>query len=210
MPCKQSRVFSLLLYDLFAVCHHHGAQMSGGHYTAHCRNPIDGQWRHYDDEYVRKVDSVPTEVVANTAYLLFYQRRGSSNARRGSQQHRRSVDSSMDAHWFSGQQVARNGAAPTTTNDHQVITRSGSSSGQQQNGTSAVNASFTSQSLDRHRQLPPQPLTQQNVQQNGSRPQLFVNLPPPPVPPASTKPKLSLESRQRRQVVTQSKRETDL
>jgi hypothetical protein len=49
--------------------------MTGGHYTAHCRNSIDNQWRHYDDECVSRVDAadVSNVVVANTAYLLFYE-----------------------------------------------------------------------------------------------------------------------------------------
>ena len=32
-----------LKYDLFAVSNHHGG-MGGGHYTAHARNPVTGQW----------------------------------------------------------------------------------------------------------------------------------------------------------------------
>ena len=31
-------------YDLYAVCNHHGDDLQGGHYTATCRNPTDGQW----------------------------------------------------------------------------------------------------------------------------------------------------------------------
>lgn len=67
------------LYDLYAVCNHMGT-MSGGHYTAYCRNPTDGQWYLYDDT---RVDKLPTDkVTSNAAYLLFYARRicGSSSA----------------------------------------------------------------------------------------------------------------------------------
>ena len=39
------------LYDLYAVVSHHGT-MSGGHYTAICRNSRDKKWRKFDDEHV--------------------------------------------------------------------------------------------------------------------------------------------------------------
>uniref|UniRef100_A0A672LXP0 ubiquitinyl hydrolase 1 n=1 Tax=Sinocyclocheilus grahami TaxID=75366 RepID=A0A672LXP0_SINGR len=60
------------LYDLYAVCNHHGG-MHGGHYTAYCRNSVDGQWYAYDDS---SVEPVPEgEVCTRGAYILFYQRR---------------------------------------------------------------------------------------------------------------------------------------
>uniref|UniRef100_A0A8C1SJQ3 ubiquitinyl hydrolase 1 n=1 Tax=Cyprinus carpio TaxID=7962 RepID=A0A8C1SJQ3_CYPCA len=60
------------LYDLYAVCNHHGG-MHGGHYTAYCRNSVDGQWYAYDDS---SVEPVPEgEVCTRAAYILFYQRR---------------------------------------------------------------------------------------------------------------------------------------
>jgi len=31
------------VFDLYAVSNHHGG-MGGGHYTAHARNPVTGQW----------------------------------------------------------------------------------------------------------------------------------------------------------------------
>ncbi|XP_072548965.1 ubiquitin carboxyl-terminal hydrolase 43 [Salminus brasiliensis] len=62
------------LYDLYAVCNHHGG-MHGGHYTAYCRNSVDGQWYGYDDS---SVEPVPEgEVCTRGAYILFYQRRNS-------------------------------------------------------------------------------------------------------------------------------------
>ncbi|XP_022520763.2 ubiquitin carboxyl-terminal hydrolase 43 [Astyanax mexicanus] len=62
------------LYDLYAVCNHHGG-MHGGHYTAFCRNSVDGQWYGYDDS---SVEPVPEgEVCTRGAYILFYQRRNS-------------------------------------------------------------------------------------------------------------------------------------
>ncbi|CAI7902807.1 unnamed protein product [Closterium sp. NIES-54] len=36
------------VYDLYAVTNHMGS-LSSGHYTAHCRNPADGQWYLFND-----------------------------------------------------------------------------------------------------------------------------------------------------------------
>uniref|UniRef100_A0A667X1Z8 ubiquitinyl hydrolase 1 n=1 Tax=Myripristis murdjan TaxID=586833 RepID=A0A667X1Z8_9TELE len=60
------------LYDLYAVCNHHGG-MHGGHYTAFCRNSVDGQWYSYDDSSAEPVPEA--EVCTRGAYILFYQRR---------------------------------------------------------------------------------------------------------------------------------------
>ncbi|KAK4683921.1 hypothetical protein P7C73_g6288, partial [Tremellales sp. Uapishka_1] len=61
-----------MLYDLYAVDNHFGG-MGGGHYTAFCRNKVDGEWYNYDDSRVSKasVDAVESRA----AYLLFYRRR---------------------------------------------------------------------------------------------------------------------------------------
>uniref|UniRef100_A0A8C9XNU6 ubiquitinyl hydrolase 1 n=1 Tax=Sander lucioperca TaxID=283035 RepID=A0A8C9XNU6_SANLU len=60
------------LYDLYAVCNHHGG-MHGGHYTAFCSNSVDGQWYSYDDSSAEPVPEA--EVCTRGAYILFYQRR---------------------------------------------------------------------------------------------------------------------------------------
>lgn len=87
------------LYDLYAVCNHHG-NMHGGHYTgntntcnycvvcknteninenlifsfiAYCKNSIDGQWYCFDDSEVSPI--ADDDVCQQTAYILFYQRR---------------------------------------------------------------------------------------------------------------------------------------
>ncbi|KAJ6655051.1 hypothetical protein lerEdw1_006104 [Lerista edwardsae] len=60
------------LYDLYAVCNHHGS-MQGGHYTAYCRNALDGHWYSYDDSTVESV--LEDDVSTRGAYILFYQRR---------------------------------------------------------------------------------------------------------------------------------------
>uniref|UniRef100_A0A8C9FG86 ubiquitinyl hydrolase 1 n=1 Tax=Pavo cristatus TaxID=9049 RepID=A0A8C9FG86_PAVCR len=76
------------LYDLYAVCNHHGS-MQGGHYTAYCCNSLDGRWYSYDDSTVEGVRE--DEVSTRSAYILFYQRRNAipawsaSSAARGDQ-----------------------------------------------------------------------------------------------------------------------------
>ncbi|XP_053847857.1 ubiquitin carboxyl-terminal hydrolase 31 isoform X2 [Vidua macroura] len=60
------------IYDLYAVCNHHGT-MQGGHYTAYCKNSVDGQWYCFDDSEVQQLSE--SEVCKQTAYILFYQRR---------------------------------------------------------------------------------------------------------------------------------------
>lgn len=94
-PYGMSRDPEDYLYDLYAVCNHHGT-MQGGHYTgnwiktpstppligllmgvsrfiAHCKNSIDGQWYCFDDSDVHPISE--GEVCKQTGYILFYQRR---------------------------------------------------------------------------------------------------------------------------------------
>lgn len=61
------------VYDLYAVCNHHGKDLQGGHYTAVCKNPYDGEWYCFDDTKVSQTDS--SEIKTCAAYILFYQRR---------------------------------------------------------------------------------------------------------------------------------------
>ncbi|RDD43932.1 Ubiquitin carboxyl-terminal hydrolase 43 [Trichoplax sp. H2] len=60
------------IYDLYAVCNHHG-NMGSGHYTACCRNPSNGRWYSFDDARVEEVSS--DFIVTNDAYILFYAQR---------------------------------------------------------------------------------------------------------------------------------------
>lgn len=84
-------------YDLYAVCNHHGG-MHGGHYTAYCRNSVDGLWYSYDDS---SVDLVPKEEVCTRgAYILFYQRRNTIPPWSASSSVRGSTSSSMSDHWL--------------------------------------------------------------------------------------------------------------
>ncbi|KAM6957116.1 LOW QUALITY PROTEIN: ubiquitin carboxyl-terminal hydrolase 43 [Aplochiton taeniatus] len=85
------------LYDLYAVCNHHGG-MHGGHYTAFCRNSVDGQWYSYDDS---SAEAVPEgEVCTRGAYILFYQRRHTIPPWSASSSLRGSTSSSTSDHWL--------------------------------------------------------------------------------------------------------------
>ncbi|GIY20391.1 ubiquitin carboxyl-terminal hydrolase 31 [Caerostris darwini] len=70
-PRSRSSRFEDNVYELYAVCNHYGSMLSG-HYTASCRNPVNGHWYHYDDTKVQEVQA--SEVLSADAYILFYQR----------------------------------------------------------------------------------------------------------------------------------------
>ncbi|XP_063962106.1 ubiquitin carboxyl-terminal hydrolase 31-like [Lytechinus pictus] len=81
------------VYDLYAVCNHSGS-LTGGHYTAYCKNSLDGQWYHFDDA---KVVPVPEERLVNKgAYMLFYRRRTQTT---GSTSTDCSMSSTSSDHW---------------------------------------------------------------------------------------------------------------
>ena len=96
------------LYDLYAVIYHHGTDLETGHYTAACKNPYNSQWYLYDDAKVtnfgREVDDISTELVNNSAYILFYQKRYgvcvSSSSNTSSAASTSSIGSSWD-HWVT-------------------------------------------------------------------------------------------------------------
>lgn len=85
------------LYDLYAVCNHHGG-MHGGHYTAFCRNSVDGQWYSYDDSSTEPVPD--SEVCTRGAYILFYQRRNTIPLWSASSSGTGSTSSSTSDHWL--------------------------------------------------------------------------------------------------------------
>ncbi|EHB04532.1 Ubiquitin carboxyl-terminal hydrolase 43 [Heterocephalus glaber] len=85
------------LYDLYAVCNHHGS-LQGGHYTAYCRNSLDGQWYSYDDSTVEPIQE--DEVNTRGAYILFYQKRNSIPPWSASSSMRGSTSSSLSDHWL--------------------------------------------------------------------------------------------------------------
>uniref|UniRef100_A0A8C6SS63 ubiquitinyl hydrolase 1 n=1 Tax=Neogobius melanostomus TaxID=47308 RepID=A0A8C6SS63_9GOBI len=86
------------LYDLYAVCNHHGT-MQGGHYTAHCKNSIDGQWYCFDDSDVHPISD--DDVCKQTAYILFYQRRATIPSWSANSSVGGSTSSSLCEHWIS-------------------------------------------------------------------------------------------------------------
>uniref|UniRef100_A0A8C5B5K4 ubiquitinyl hydrolase 1 n=1 Tax=Gadus morhua TaxID=8049 RepID=A0A8C5B5K4_GADMO len=85
------------LYDLYAVCNHQGG-LHGGHYTAFCRNSVDGQWYSYDDS---SAEPAPHgDVVTRGAYILFYQRRNTVPRWSASSSTSGSTSSSASDHWL--------------------------------------------------------------------------------------------------------------
>ena len=58
-------------YNLIGVTNHYG-QMNGGHYTAFCKNHLDGKWYEFDDTNVTECKS-HNELFSEDAYMLFYQ-----------------------------------------------------------------------------------------------------------------------------------------
>lgn len=73
MDCKEAGVSSI--YDLFGVVNHFGS-LNGGHYTATCKNSIDGKWYYFNDSSVSGGGSdSSTRIMADAAYVLFYRRR---------------------------------------------------------------------------------------------------------------------------------------
>ncbi|XP_041862524.1 ubiquitin carboxyl-terminal hydrolase 43 isoform X2 [Melanotaenia boesemani] len=85
------------LYDLYAVCNHHGG-MHGGHYTAFCRNSVDGLWYSYDDSSAEPVPEA--EVCTRGAYILFYQKRNTIPPWSASSSVTGSTSSSISDHWL--------------------------------------------------------------------------------------------------------------
>nr|XP_045594120.1 ubiquitin carboxyl-terminal hydrolase 31-like isoform X1 [Procambarus clarkii] len=78
------------VYDLYAVCYHHGKDMQGGHYTAMCKNTADNKWYSYDDSKVEAASE--DQVVDPDAYILFYQRRSDAS-------HITCSEGSVTEHW---------------------------------------------------------------------------------------------------------------
>ncbi|KAB7499585.1 Ubiquitin carboxyl-terminal hydrolase 43 [Armadillidium nasatum] len=79
-PWKRHKKFNVTegdhVYDLYAICNHHGRDLQGGHYTAVCRNPTNGKWYTFDDF---NIEEIPQEkVIDQDAYILFYQKREES------------------------------------------------------------------------------------------------------------------------------------
>ena len=65
------------VYDLVSICNHSGTA-SGGHYYCFAKDENNGktEWMEYNDSSVSSIGE--SELVRNTAYVLFYQRRKSA------------------------------------------------------------------------------------------------------------------------------------
>lgn len=62
------------VYDLYAVSHHSGS-LSGGHYIAYTKNPINGEWYLFDDSNVLHISDIESKLQTEGAYILFYKKR---------------------------------------------------------------------------------------------------------------------------------------
>lgn len=111
-PWKRTRKCSTTndnMYDLYAVCYHHGSDLETGHYTAACKNPYDNQWYLYDDANVvnlsKETNDINTILVNNSAYILFYQKRNGiyvgTSSNTSSAASTSSVGSSNQDHWVA-------------------------------------------------------------------------------------------------------------
>lgn len=58
------------VYELVGVVNHSG-EINFGHYTADCKNPINGKWYHFNDSSVSEI-SMGEQVDSSSPYLLFY------------------------------------------------------------------------------------------------------------------------------------------
>ena len=59
------------IYDLYAVCNHHGGTL-GGHYTAYIKN-ANGKWYIFNDTVVNEIPE--TKVITNNAYCFLYRKK---------------------------------------------------------------------------------------------------------------------------------------
>lgn len=61
---------SSYVYDLFAICNHHGGAL-GGHYTATIKN-ANGKWYVFNDTMVNEIPE--SQVITSNAYCYFYRK----------------------------------------------------------------------------------------------------------------------------------------
>jgi len=61
---------SSYMYDLYAICNHHGGTL-GGHYTASVKN-ANGKWYMFNDTDVHEIPEA--QVITNNAYCYFYRK----------------------------------------------------------------------------------------------------------------------------------------
>uniref|UniRef100_F7FRR5 Ubiquitin carboxyl-terminal hydrolase n=1 Tax=Ornithorhynchus anatinus TaxID=9258 RepID=F7FRR5_ORNAN len=97
-PSRLGRDPEDFIYDLYAVCNHQGT-LEWGHYTAYCKNSVDGLWYCFDDSHVQQLSEA--EVCKQTAYILFYQRRAAIPSWSANSSVAGSTRSSLCQHWVS-------------------------------------------------------------------------------------------------------------
>lgn len=62
------------IYDLYAVCNHHGNASRSGHYTANICTASD-KWYTFNDENVREFEVKGDTITSHMPYCLFYRKR---------------------------------------------------------------------------------------------------------------------------------------
>lgn len=62
------------IYDLYAVCNHHGNFSKSGHYTATICT-ADNIWYTFNDENVKQIEMKGESITSNLPYCLFYRKR---------------------------------------------------------------------------------------------------------------------------------------
>jgi len=66
------------IYDLYAVCNHHGNFSGSGHYTATICT-ASKIWYTFNDENVKETDMKGENITSNIPYCLFYRKRQNGN-----------------------------------------------------------------------------------------------------------------------------------
>lgn len=72
------------VYDLYAVCNHHGSFSGSGHYTAMIRTASNA-WYTFNDENVKQTEIKGDTITSNLAYCLFYRKRQNGGGENQSQ-----------------------------------------------------------------------------------------------------------------------------
>jgi ubiquitin C-terminal hydrolase len=62
------------IYDLYAMCNHHGNASRSGHYTATI-NTASNTWYTFNDETVKETEMKGDTITSNVPYCLFYRKR---------------------------------------------------------------------------------------------------------------------------------------
>lgn len=64
------------LYELYGVINHSGI-LSGGHYSAYTKNPINNKWYEFNDSCVINIkdDDVKDDIITYQSYILFYKKK---------------------------------------------------------------------------------------------------------------------------------------